>query len=67
MRVWIPLAFVLFLVIASVALYAVTSAETQRASSVGLANIAGLMLVFVGVIAALLIMRRARPPGEPSS
>lgn len=42
-------------------IYLIGVTETQGASSLGLANSVGLLAVFVGLIAAGLIFRRATP------
>jgi len=62
LRLWIPLVLACVLALSYAYLYQLTALEAQRASSVGLANFAGLTLVFVGVIAAGLILRRANQP-----
>ena len=62
MKTWIPVAVGTVLVLAYVFFYAMSSTETQGASSLGLANSVGLIAVFVGVIAAGLLLRRASPP-----
>jgi len=62
MRFWVPLALVCVLIVAYAYFYRLTALEAQGASSIGMANMAGLLLVFVGVVAAGLIMRRAAPP-----
>jgi hypothetical protein len=50
-------------VVAYLYFYQLTVLEAQGAASVGLANVAGLMMVFVGIVAAGLVLRRASPPG----
>jgi hypothetical protein len=63
MRLWMPLALACVIGVSYAYLYQLTVLEAQRASSIGIANLAGLSLVFVGVIAAGLILRRANTPG----
>jgi hypothetical protein len=62
MKLWIPLVLACVIGVSYAYLYQLTALEPQRAYSIGLANFAGLTLVFVGVIAAGLILRRANPP-----
>ena len=42
--------------------YFISSVETQGASSFGVANSVGLAGVFIGLIVAGLLLRRASPP-----
>ncbi len=62
MNLWIPLALGGLIFLAYAFFYALSEAEAQGASSVGLANSVGLIAVFVGLIAAGIILRRATPP-----
>jgi len=50
------------IVLAYAFFYALTQAETEGANSFGLTNSVGLAAVFVGLIAAGFILRRATPP-----
>ncbi|HMD78584.1 MAG TPA: hypothetical protein VKF39_01215 [Nitrososphaerales archaeon] len=62
MRIWVPLGLAFVVGLSYAYLYQLTALEPAQASSIGLANLAGLILVFVGVIAAGLIIRRANTP-----
>jgi hypothetical protein len=62
MKLWVPAAVGVILILAYVFLYAMSSTETQGATSLGLANSVGLVAVIVGVVAAGLLLRRAAPP-----
>jgi hypothetical protein len=62
MKLWMPVAVGVILILAYVFLYALSSTETEGASSLGLANSVGLVAVLVGVVAAGLLLRRASPP-----
>ena len=62
MKRWIPISVVAVIVLAYVFLYAMSTTETEGATSLGLANSVGLFAVLVGVIAAGLLLRRASPP-----
>jgi len=62
MKLWIPVALGGVIVLAYVFFYALSSAEAQGATSIGLANSIGLVAVFIGLIAAGLLLRRATPP-----
>ena len=61
MKLWIPVALGGLIVGAYAFIYALGSSETEGAAYIGLANSVGLMVVFVGLIVAGLIMRRATP------
>ena len=63
MKRWVPLSLACAVVVAYLYFYQLTVLEAQGAASVGLANVAGLMMVFVGIVAAGLVLRRASPPG----
>ena len=58
MKVWIPVAGLTLLVAAYVYFYELSAAEAQGSASIGLANVAGLLAVVVGLLAAGMIMRR---------
>ena len=62
MRLWVPLTVGCVIVAAYAYLYQLTLLEAQGAAAVGMANLAGLLLVFVGIVLAGLILRRASPP-----
>lgn len=61
MKLWIPVALGGLIVLAYGFFYALSETETQGAASFGLANSVGLVAVFVGLIAAGIILRRATP------
>ena len=61
MKVWVPVAIVAMIVGAYAFFYLLSVSETQGATSIGLANSVGLLAVFVGLVAAGLMMRRATP------
>lgn len=65
MKLWIPLAAALLLVVAYLLLFELGATESQGSTSLGLANAAGLAAVVVGIIAAGVILRRGVPPGSP--
>jgi hypothetical protein len=62
MRLWVPLAVVALIAFAYAFFYFLNSTEAKGASSFGLANTVGLLAVFLGLIAAGIILRRAKPP-----
>jgi hypothetical protein len=62
MKRWIPISVAAVIVLAYAFFYAISSTETEGATSLGLANSVGLVAVLVGVIAAGLLLRRASPP-----
>ncbi len=62
MRVWVPIAFAAVTLLAYSLFYLMGSLEAQGASSFGMANTVGLIVVFVGAIAAGILLRRASPP-----
>jgi hypothetical protein len=62
MRFWVPLTVGCVIVAAYAYLYDLTLLEAQGAAAVGMANLVGLLVVFVGIILSGLILRRASPP-----
>ncbi len=60
-KLWIPVAVGGLIVGAYALFYALSASEPEGASSIGLANSVGLVAVFIGLIAAGLLMRRAAP------
>ena len=62
MRLWVPVTLGCVIVAAYAYFYQLTALEAQGAASVGMANLVGLLIVFVGIVAAGLILRRATPP-----
>jgi len=62
MRLRVPVALVFVALVVCAYLYWLASSASQAASSVGIANLAGLVLVFAGILAAGLVLRRASPP-----
>jgi hypothetical protein len=61
LKLWVPIALAGLFAFAYGFLYFVSSVETQGASSFGLANSVGLAGVFVGLIVAGLLLKRASP------
>jgi hypothetical protein len=61
MRIWIPVALGGLILGSYAVFYALSTSESQGAASIGVANTVGLLAVFVGLIAAGLLMRRAAP------
>ncbi|MDG6985751.1 MAG: hypothetical protein JRM73_03290 [Nitrososphaerota archaeon] len=61
MKLWIPVAIAVMALVAYAFFYAISSAETQGASSLGIANAVGLLGVVVALFAAGIIFRRATP------
>ena len=61
MKLWIPVALGGVIVLAYASFYALTSAEAQGATSIGIANSIGLVAVLIGLIAAGLLLRRSAP------
>jgi hypothetical protein len=62
MKLWVPVTLGGLIAIAYAFFYELSLAETQGAASFSLANSAGIVAVFVGLIAAGFILRRATPP-----
>ncbi len=60
MKFWIPIAVGSVIAFAYAFFYLITSAA--GAASFGVTNSIGLVVVFVGLIAAGFILRRANPP-----
>jgi hypothetical protein len=63
MKLWLPIAGAALFVVAYVYFYELSAAEAQGSASIGLANVAGLVAVVVGLVAAGMVMRRG-PPNE---
>jgi len=61
MKHWIPVAIGGLIVAAYAVFYALSASEAQGAMSIGLANSVGLVAVFIWLIAAGLLLRRAVP------
>ena len=61
MKLWVPIAAGGLVLLAYAVIYEIGITEAQGASSLGFANSIGLLAVFVGLIAAGFIMRRATP------
>jgi hypothetical protein len=61
LKLWVPLTIVGLVLIAYAVIYEIGVTEAQGSSSLGFANSVGLIAVFVGLIAAGFIMRRATP------
>ena len=62
MKLWIPVAGAVLLVLAYLLFYALGATEGQGSTSLGLANAAGLAAVIIGIIAAVFILRRGGSP-----
>ncbi len=62
MRLWVPLTLGCVIFVAYAFFYQLTILEAQGAAAVGLANLVGIVLVFIGLVAAGLIFRRTNPP-----
>ncbi len=61
MKLWVPVALGGLIVFAYAFFYVLSSVDTQGATSIELANSVGLVAVFIGLIAAGLLFRRATP------
>jgi hypothetical protein len=61
MKRWIPVALGGVIVLAYTFFYALTSVETQGATSIGVANSIGLVVVLIGLVSAGLLLKRATP------
>jgi len=62
MKLWIPIAVGILIVLAYTFFYTLSVTEPQGAVSFDLTNSVGLVVVLVGVIAAGFVIRRANPP-----
>ena len=62
MKLWIPIAVGVLIVLAYTFFYTLSVTEPQGAASFDLTNSVGLVVVLVGVIAAGFVIRRANPP-----
>jgi membrane associated rhomboid family serine protease len=62
LKLWVPIALASLIAFAYGFFYFISSVETQGASSFGLANSVGLAGVFIGLIVAGLLLKRASPP-----
>ena len=67
MKVWIPVAIGGLIVVAYVFFYALSVTESRGATSFGIANSVGLIGVFVALIAAGFVLRRATPQERPTA
>ncbi|HXW37884.1 MAG TPA: hypothetical protein VEJ36_08300 [Nitrososphaerales archaeon] len=65
MRRWLPAAFVVLLVLGYLTYLELGSSSAQGGGSFDLLNTIGLLSVLVGVVAALVILKRSAPPGTP--
>jgi len=61
LRLRIPIAFAAVILLASSIFYFMKALEARGAAAFGLANALGLLVVFFGVVAAAVILRRASP------
>ena len=62
MKLWVPVALGCLVAIAYLFFYELSLSDAQGVASFGLANSVGIIAVFVGLIAAVFILRRAIPP-----
>jgi hypothetical protein len=62
LKLWVPLALAAVIGFAYFFFYILSSLETQGTTAFTLANSVGLAVVFLGVVAAGLVLRRASPP-----
>jgi len=62
MKTWVPVALGGMVILAYGLFYLLGTFESQGVSSFGIANMVGLVAVFVGVIGAAVIMRRFNVP-----
>jgi len=62
LKLWIPIAVGVLIVLAYTFFYTLSVTEPQGAASFDLTNSVGLVVVLVGVIAAGFVIRRANPP-----
>ena len=61
MKLWIPATLAGVIVVAYAYFYFLSTTEVQSAAPLGVANIVGLAAVFLGLIAAGVILRRGTP------
>ena len=61
MKHWVPAILVALAVVAYAFFYALGATESQGTSSFYLANVVGLVVFVIGIIAAGIIIRRATP------
>ncbi len=64
MKAWVPVATVALVAVAYAFFYELSAVENEGSLSLGLANVAGLAAVLVGLVAAGFILRRGGPPAE---
>ena len=62
-KLGIPMAVGALVILAYAFFYALSATESEGATSFSIANSVGLVVVFVGVIAAGFVIRRANRPG----
>jgi len=62
MKLWVPVVMGGLILLAYAFFYVLSATEPEGATSFGLANSVGLVVVLVGVIAAGFVIRRANPP-----
>ncbi|MBI3840674.1 MAG: hypothetical protein HY297_01760 [Thaumarchaeota archaeon] len=62
MKVWVPVALGGVIAFAYGFFYFLSTVQAQGASAFGITNTVGLAAVFIGLVAAGLILRRATPP-----
>ena len=61
MKLWVPIAVAGIIIAAYVLFYLITANGSVNSSSFGLVNSVGLASVFVALVGAGLIIKRAKP------
>ena len=61
MKLWIPVALALVVVVAYALFYLLSAPGKDGGSSIGIINMVGLASVVIGVVAAGFILRRSTP------
>jgi hypothetical protein len=62
LRLWIPVAFIIFVLVALVLYNLLGAYQKQGGLTLEVVNELGLVVVVLGVVAAGIILRRASPP-----
>ena len=66
MKLRLTVAAVVLLLVAYLLFYGISATESQGATSLGLANLAGLAAVLFGLVVAVFIFRRGTPTENTS-
>ena len=61
MKLWIPVAFAVVVVVAYSLFYLLSAHSKEVGSSIGIVNMVGIASVVIGVVAAGFILRRSTP------